>query len=76
MWDIRGQDYVEVVKFLQKFTSLDQAEYLLMQDVIFILTNTNTTKMSICPHYCKGLPPVLQTTVYYKIKNKIPLFLL
>jgi hypothetical protein len=29
IWDERSQDYVKVVKFLQKFTSLDQAEYLL-----------------------------------------------
>ena len=71
IWDEeRGQDYVKVVKFLQKFTSLDRAEYLLMQGVIFILTNTNTAKICICPHYCKGLPLYcrLQSTIKSKIK--------
>jgi hypothetical protein len=30
IWDEMDQDYVKVVKFLQKFTSLNQAEYLLI----------------------------------------------
>jgi hypothetical protein len=71
----RGQDYVKVMKFLQKFTSLDQIEYLLIQDDIY------TDKYKYCYNdYLSTLlyrtPPVLQTTVYHKIKNKIPLFLL